>query len=201
MEFQQLHRHQAGRPLNRRAVLLLAGLLAATPVAAQQAGAASPAFPADSADVSSPDAIIKALYDVISGGIGEKRNWDRFRSLFAPGARLIPAAAPAVRQDGSRLRPLTPDEYIQRVDAPFLRDGFFEIEVARRTDAYGTIYHAFSTYESRRRPDDPKPFARGINSIQLLKDANRWWVVSIFWDQEGETNPLPPKYLPGGGTP
>ena len=40
-------------------------------------------------DVATPDAIIKAMYDTISGPAG-KRNWYRERSLFLDGARLIP---------------------------------------------------------------------------------------------------------------
>ena len=77
------------------------------------------------------------------------------------------------------------------------KTGFFEREIARKTEAYGNIMHVFSTYESRRTGDPAeKPFARGINSIQLLKDGNRWWVVSIFWDAERPGNEIPAQYLP-----
>src|SRR5215469_14094644 len=44
-------------------------------------------------DVRSVDAIVGALYDVISGPKGQARDWDRFRSLFLPDARLIPIRA------------------------------------------------------------------------------------------------------------
>jgi hypothetical protein len=76
----------------------------------------------------------------------------------------------------------------------FARQGFYEKQIAVRVEQFGNIAHAFSTYESRYAAADPQPFTRGINSIQLLKDANRWWVVSIFWDAERPTNPLPAKY-------
>jgi hypothetical protein len=55
--------------------------------------------------------------------------------------------------------------------------------------------HVFSTYEARQKADDPKPFMRGINSIQLFNDGKRWWVVSILWQSESPDNPLPEKYL------
>ena len=45
--------------------------------------------PADPADVESVDAIVAAVYDVISGPAGQARDWDRWRSLFLPEARLI----------------------------------------------------------------------------------------------------------------
>jgi hypothetical protein len=148
---------------------------------------------ANPADVKSIDAIIAAVYDVISGPAGKKRDWDRMRSLFVPGARLIPTALRQTGGYGSRV--LTIDEYIERASGFFEKEGFYEQEVARKTEQFGQIAHAFSTYESRHAPDDAKPFQRGINSIQLMNDGKRWWVVTIFWQGEDDKNPLPEKYL------
>ena len=150
---------------------------------------------ANPADVATMDAIVASLYDVISGPPGP-RNWDRFRSLFIPGARLIPTGRRQTGEVGSRV--LTPDEYIQR-SAPLLeKNGFFEREVSHRVEKFGNIAHVFSTYESRHAKDDAKPFARGINSIQLMNDGKRWWVVTVFWQGEDEKNPLPAEYLRPG---
>jgi hypothetical protein len=164
---------------------------------------------ANPADVASIDSIIAALYDVISGPAGKKRDWDRFRSLFAPGARLIPTGArrpPGTKPDapltGSEeyaSRTLAPDDYIARSSNLLEERGFFEREIARRTEVYGHIAHAFSTYESRHKAEDAKPFQRGINSIQLLNDGKRWWIVSVFWEGETEKTLLPEKYLKGKG--
>ena len=145
-------------------------------------------------DVKSADAIVAAVYDVISGPAGQKRDWDRMRSLFVPGARLIPAVPK--EGGGATARVLDVEGYIQRSGAVLERDGFFEREIARRMEAFGNIAHVFSTYESKRTKDDPKPFARGINSMQLLKDGDRWWIVTIFWDSEKPSNPIPSEYLP-----
>ncbi|MDX6529295.1 MAG: hypothetical protein QOH41_1585 [Blastocatellia bacterium] len=151
---------------------------------------ASPA--ANPADVATLDATIAALYDVISGPAG-KRNWDRFRSLFAPGARLI---ATAVRPTGEVVsRVMTPEDYAQRNGPYFEKNGFVEREAARRSETFGNIAHVFSTYESRHAKDDAKPFQRGINSIQLMNDGKRWWVVTVFWQGEDEKNQLTPEYL------
>jgi len=184
-------------------VLIVAGLVslslevraqtptpAPTPASATQTPVSVPA--ANPADVATVDSIIASLYDVISGGPGP-RNWDRFRSFFVPGARLIPTGRRQTGEVGSRV--LTPDEYIQR-SAPFLeKDGFFEREVSRRVEKFGNIAHIFSTYESRHKSDDAKPFARGINSIQLMNDGKRWWIVTVFWQAEDDKNPLPAEYL------
>ena len=145
--------------------------------------------PANPADVASMEAIIKALYDVISGPAGQQRNWDRMRSLFIPGARLIPAG-------GAAPRVLTVDDYITAAGPGLERNGFFEREVSNKVEMFGHITHTFSTYESRRTAADEKPFARGINSIQLFSDGTRWWIVTVYWDSERPNNQIPAKYLP-----
>jgi hypothetical protein len=138
---------------------------------------------------------MKAVYDVISGPQGGKRNWDRMHSLFVPGARLGPAVTQPDGQVVARIGTL--DEWIFGAERGFDRMGFYEREVGRRAEQFGHIAHVFSTYESRHVPGDATPFARGINSFQLLYDGVRWWVVSIYWDQERPDNPIPPKYLEG----
>ena len=162
---------------------------APTPTSVQ---VASP--PARPADVASIEAIIAALYDVISGAPNQNRDWERFRSLFTSGARLI-VGAPA--PDGRvPSRNMTVEEYVVTAD-PFLkRDGFWEREIARRVERYGNVAHVFSTYESRVKSADAPPFSRGINSIQLVTNGERWWVVTIFWDFERPGNPIPAQYLP-----
>ena len=149
---------------------------------------------ANPADVASIDAIMKAVYDVISGDAGAKRDWDRFRTLFHKDARMIPSGKnQTTGVYGANA--LTPEGYIKRTEPFFAKEGFYEREVARRTEIYGNIAHIFSTYESFHSPADKKPFMRGINSFQLLNDGRRWWVMTIFWQGETPENPIPKKYL------
>ena len=127
---------------------------------------------ADPHDVDSIDAIITAAYEGISGRAGEKRDWDRERSLYYPGARLIPTAKPGAN-DALAPQILDVHGFIARVEPYFAEYGFYEKEIARRTEQFGHIAQVWSTYESRHNEDDPQPFARGINSIQLFYDGNR----------------------------
>jgi hypothetical protein len=161
---------------------------------AQTTPASSAAKAANPADVGSLDAIMKAVYDVISGDANQKRDWDRFRSLFHPDAKLIPSGKNA--QTGViAARFMTPEDYVTR-SGPFLeRDGFHEREMARKVDLYGNIAQVFSTYHAFRKMDDKEPFMRGINSFQLLNDGKRWWVINIYWQAETPDNPIPAKYL------
>jgi hypothetical protein len=165
---------------------------AAAPAEAQ---ATTPPPAAKPADVASPDAIMAATYDVISGPAAQQRDWDRFRSLFVPGARLIPVV-PRKTGGGLDTRIITPDEYAQHADAYFQKNGFAEREISRKSERYGNIMQIFSTYESRHDAKDAQPFARGINSFQLFYDGTRWWVVTIYWLEETPENPLPKEFLP-----
>lgn len=175
---------------------------AQTAPAAQPAPAApgTPAAPAPAQtpeprkeDVASMDAILAALYDVISGPAGQARDWNRFRSLFAPGARLIPTGRSP--EGVARINVSDAEGYIAR-SSKALSQGFFEKEIARKVDRFGGVVHVFSTYEARRNANDTQLLARGINSIQLFDDGTRWWIVSIYWQAERPDSQIPAEYLP-----
>lgn len=174
------------------ALPLAATLVTASLAAAQEGGAAAPAAPppppaAEPADVESIDAILAALYDVISGPAGE-RDWDRFRSLFAPRATLAPRVP---RDDGTIPRGvITPEEYVELGGAYFRDNPFYEVEAARELERFGNVANAMSFYESRRAPEE-EPFTRGVNTITLLHDGTRWYVLSIAWDEVREGLPAP----------
>lgn len=137
---------------------------------------------ARAADVASPDAILAALYDTISGDAGAPRDWDRLRSLFIPEGRLAPIVAR--REGGFTTRVLTVDEFIAGSTSALKTTGFFERETDRKQERYGNLVHAFSAYESHRARTDAEPFARGTNSIQLMFDGARWWIIHVVWDSE-----------------
>ena len=176
------------------ALVLYAGCsFAQQPPKTEAAPAQSEAMKAKPEDVKSVDAIVHALYDVISGPAGQARDWDRFRSLFHEGARLIPTGKrPNDPQIGARV--LTPEQYVERTTPFFAKEGFYENEQSRKLEQFGNIAHVFSTYESRHAKGEA-PFQRGINSIQLFNDGTRWWVMTVMWDAETPQKPIPQKYL------
>jgi hypothetical protein len=181
--------------MKRSALAVAVALLCVSAPAMAQAPAPPPPAAVEAAptDVGSIDAVLAALYGSISGDAGQARDWNRFRSLFWPGATMVPTG---VDKEGHfRARLYTPEDYIARNGPYFAQHAFFERELARRTEQYGAIAQAFSTYESRDAKDAAKPFERGINSIQLLNDGKRWWITSISWAGETATDPLPPQYL------
>lgn len=145
------------------------------------------------------EGILKTFYSVISGEKGEKRDSELFKNLFYPRARLIYYGKDV--ESVVRAQYWTPDFYVKRIfkkQETELDTGFFEKEIHSEVNIFGNIAHVFSTYASFQNKTDEKPFTRGINSIQLLKHNDRWWIINVYWDGFGETeaNPIPKKYLP-----
>lgn len=174
--------HRASKRLVGTVVVALLSLAPPTTAAAQEA---------DPTDVASIDAIITAVYDAISGEAGEARDWDRFRSLFAESATL--SAVVRTAEGEIRRAVMTPESYAER-SGPVLERDFVETEIGRVTETWGLIAHAFSAYELFRDVDDEEPFARGINSFQLMNDGDRWWIVSVFWAETPDF-PVPQRYI------
>jgi hypothetical protein len=142
-------------------------------------------------DVTSPTAIVKASYDAISGPPGQTLNLDRFRSLFMPNAQLVSVGAKD-GQASAHARSL--QEFTDMIISSVGKEGHVEHEIAERVEVYGNIAHVWSTYESRRTPDDPQVM-RGINSIQLMNDGKRWWISGAQWQHETPDNRIPAEFL------
>jgi hypothetical protein len=150
-------------------------------------------------DAASVDAIVAALYGSVSHGADASPDFDRMRRIFLYVGMLVPPKA-----SGADFRALDVDQFAERYEKSVAArkekgepaTGFFEREISRRTDCFGNICQVFSTYESRHSATDATPFQRGINSIQLLRDGNRWWIASVVWDVERADNPIPAAYLP-----
>ena len=136
------------------------------PSTAEQEAVAAPPV-ANPADVSSRDAIMAATYDVISGDAGKKRDWNRFLSLFAPGARLV--AVDKNKEGQLVAHVFSPEDYVRLADPYFAKEGFFERESSRTLESWANVEQVFSTYESRHAATDAKPFARRDQQFSALQ--------------------------------
>ncbi len=144
-------------------------------------------------ETASIESIVRALYETISGPAGIPRDWDRFRSLLFPGARLVRTCISA--NGAPCALAMDAEAYESDTSDYFSREPFYEWEVANRTERFGNIAHVLSVYEARQAPTDSVPMRRGINSIQLFYDGIRWWIISVLWDNEREGNPILQSYL------
>jgi hypothetical protein len=130
-------------------------------------------------DVASSEAVVAAVYEVLSGRAGEERDWDRWRALYAPNARLVPIERDAEGRSAPRV--LSPEQYIESRRSLLAAGDFYEWETGREELRSGSIAHVWSIYEAARTPHG-EPIRRGANSIQLWNDGSRWWILSVTWD-------------------
>ena len=144
-------------------------------------------------DVSSPQAVVLAVYETISGPAESERerDWTRFQSLLSPDAtfRLVRWFYPDQVVDELRLWSV--DEFIEAGKIQWRETGFWERELWSRTEVFGNVAHVWSAYEGRVGSHDSDPVTRGVNSFQLVHADGRWWLVSTAWDIETAVNRVP----------
>ncbi len=170
--------------LDRRMWTVGAMLAAASPAVAQSNPRPE--------DVATLDGVIKAYYEVVTGPAGQPRDWARDRSLHHPQAQVVIVAH---GPDGRAVaNVMTLAEYHERSGA-LADQGFFEREIHRVTETHGAVTHVWSTYEWRGQEDGPVG-GRGVNSIHLVHDGERWWITSWMFDGRDDAPPVPPEYLP-----
>ncbi|HEX3553122.1 MAG TPA: hypothetical protein VIA62_07830 [Thermoanaerobaculia bacterium] len=145
------------------------------------------------ADVATPEAIVTAYYEALSGPAAKKRDWNRFLSLFFPGARLLPAEGKG--HSGTMPHTFSPSKYLFDTESNMLQEGYIAKEVAHRSEGFGKLLHVWSTYEARHAAADAKPFVRGITSFQLFNDGKRWWIFDAVWQPETSKLTLPAEDL------
>lgn len=156
----------------------------------------APAATAGEKDWESPEAIVHALYEVISADAGATRDWDRYRALFLDGARLSVAVDSDV---ASGIMGMAPEELIAQTESAYAATGFHEIPLVTRVEQHGLLASVMSSFEIRLRRSDEKPLMRGLNHFQLLNDGERWWIVSNVGVIETASAPLPKALQPAKG--
>jgi len=148
-------------------------------------------------DTEDLDAIIDAIYECMSFDAHELPDYERFGKLFSPGACILPPS-----DDDVSVTAVPLDAFIAisknaiASSNHVAEKGFREWEINRITNQFGSITQVFSTYESEVCLDDSVLSSRGINGIQLVFQANRWWIISLSWDDESPKCPVPDVYLP-----
>jgi hypothetical protein len=127
------------------------------------------------ADWKSPEAIIHAMYQTISAGPGEQRNWQRFRELFFDNAEML------ISMQSSQFSGIIAsdiDTIITQTDAAYGKTGFHEIELEQKVIKYGAMASVYSSFAVKLKANDTKALMKGLNHFQLLFDGDRWWIIS-----------------------
>jgi len=182
--------------MTRIRILVAVFLAAATAAPAQVTRRREAPPPADAA---SPESIVAALYASVSHAPDVSPDFERMRGIFLYVGMLIPPVKP-----GEDVKVMDVDQFSERYqkgvaarkEKAEAATGFFEREIARRTDCFGKVCQIFSPHETRHATTEEKTFDRGINSIQPVRDSKRWWIASVAWDVEKPDTPIPAPYLP-----
>ncbi len=138
----------------------------------------------NSKDVSTISGLIDATYEVVSGRIGEKRQWERDASLHHPKAIY------SYKNSQNQQVTIPVKSFHDDTQSLIMTTDFFESEINREVRIFGNIAHVWSTYETRLSEGGPIE-RRGINSIQLIFEEERWWIISWIFDKESPSNRIP----------
>lgn len=146
-------------------------------------------------DCSQPATVFARLYDLISGPADEERDWEEVKGLFHPSALLH---SELTLPDGSHQSGTwTVDDFCDAAAEEYRREGFWECEIACRSECFGNIAQVWSTYESRMRDPDSDPVGRGINAVHLLRRNGTWRISSLIFQLERGTDGIPERYVEG----
>ncbi|WP_294328921.1 hypothetical protein [uncultured Chryseobacterium sp.] len=136
-------------------------------------------------DAKTIDAIMKASYEVVSGEKGAKRQWERDQYLHHP-----KAVYSYFDKEKQVQATLTLQEFHQATDDMVFNTAFYENEINREVRVFGNIAQVWSTYETRLEKNGQVK-RRGINSIQLIFENNRWYIISWIFSGETDKNIIP----------
>ena len=137
--------------------------------------------PARPEDVSSPEAIVKAMHEAVSGPQG-KWNPDRLRSLCVP--NVLFEYLDKDKDGAPFIGTVTLDQIVKDFQGLHLATPWYEgagnIAVTR-IDKKGTTM-AVVSYSGVDNPDKNSPIpSKATSTSTLLYFANRWWIVSHTW--------------------
>ncbi|WP_148639395.1 hypothetical protein [Aquimarina longa] len=145
----------------------------------------------DTLSVQSIEGITSKMIALISGDIGEKRNWDAYRNLFLPRAQKISIGK---TKDGkSKVRVMSLEEFVRNVGPLYAKNGFEEYAIGLTINEFNGIANVFQSYYCKNLTGTYEK--RGINSYQLVYSKNRWWIASTMFTNETKDSPIPDKYL------
>jgi len=147
-----------------------------------------PVVPARPEDVSSPERIVLADYESISGGVGVPRQWARDFALYDPHARFFLVEKDAKTGELKITAP-TFQEFTDEMDASLVKDGSTERELAHKVYRYGNVATVFSSYEIKLSSTG-EIVGRGVNIYQVYYARKRWWISSVSWDAEHAVNEI-----------
>lgn len=145
----------------------------------------------DTSAVQSIEGITNKMIELISGEIGERRDWEEYRNLFLPRAQKISIGT--TRDGKKRARVMNIEEFIRNVGPLYARDGFDEYAIGLTINEFNGIANVFQGFYCKNLKGTYEK--RGINSYQLVFLNDRWWIASTTFTNETDDQPIPEQFL------
>ena len=123
--------------------------------------------------------VLEQLYSVISFEEGEEPAWLGLQTIFSTQARIT-----RITPEGTDY--MSPETFLQMTRSMLelgAYTSFYEFEVSRRVDQFGSMAQVWSWYETRRNKAARDALGRGVNSIQLIREGEQWRVLGLLWDE------------------
>lgn len=133
------------------------------------------------------EGITAKMLELISGPVGQERNWEEFRTLFLPTAQFISLNPQA--KDGEKARSLNLEEFVRMLGPLYAKEGFYEEPLNIQINEFNGMANAFQSYTARNSSRTYQ--AKGINNFILVHVDNRWWIASSTWANEDTNNRVP----------
>jgi hypothetical protein len=144
--------------------------------------------PAEDAARAEALAVVDAVYAAVSGPKGATKDPQGLLALFVPDGRVTLARTAT---DGTAIvSGMTATAFANLIVRNSTLGSFYETPIQTRIEVFGGLATAWSSFTARLEPD-ARPYARGINSFQLVRTMDGWRIVSIAWHEETATTKLP----------
>lgn len=133
--------------------------------------------------------VVEQLYELVTFDAGTTPDWIRVRSLFVDEATVVlrtgPDAMTVFDLDGFV------DDFVQFIEqSQVKKTGFTERILKITSTEYGDIAHVLVLFDSHINGSE-KPPRQGIDSFQLIRESDRWKIISITNDRPSPGNPIP----------
>jgi len=145
----------------------------------------------DTTSLTTIEGITNKMLQLISGEVGEERNWEEYRNLFLPTAQKL--AISETKDGAKRIRVMNLEEFVRNIGPLYSRDGFEEYAIGLTVNEFNGIANVFQSYYCKNLVGTYEK--RGINSYQLVYLDNRWWISNVLFTNESEESKIPDKYL------
>jgi hypothetical protein len=136
---------------------------------------------ADPKDVASPEALVRALHDSVSGPVGD---WDERRLLSLCLPHMVFAYPEAGAHGVIRISVVSLDDMARQVKKVHKSSPWLERTFVTHVTRGGNIAVAYYNGEARKGPTG-KLIERGISICEMIYDGKRWWIASDIWDDIG----------------